>query len=237
MERQRRGCNGRRPEHSGEADMIRTAREQQEERGPVRPVVAGLVVALMVLSVVFFTAGCSGSLSEARAAEEAGDFATAATLYRDYLAENPDDLDALKQLAGILYVQRNWNEALPVQEKVAALDSNEAQIRIELGFNYLNHQSLPQEAVGVFKEACAIEATAQYLSFLAQAQMVVGDDQAAEASLRSALAADKTYPYSYALLTAVLEEQGRTFEAAELREAAESEGVVFESADYPVSQP
>ncbi len=41
---------------------------------------------------------------------------------------------------------------------------------MELGFNYLNHQNAPAEAVTVFQEACALEPTAQYLSFLAQAQ-------------------------------------------------------------------
>ena len=75
---------------------------------------------------------------------------------------------------------------------------------MELGFNYLNHQNAPAEAVAVLQEACAIEPTAQYLSFLAQAQVAAGDRSAAEATLRKAVDADKTYGRAYTLLISLL---------------------------------
>jgi len=205
--------------------------KKREIPGVFRAVLAGLGLTTLLALVALGAAGCSDdALAEARKAEEAGDLAQATTVYGEYVEAHPDDLEALKELAAILYIQRRWNEALPVQERVVALDPAEALIRVELGFNYLNHQMLADRAVIVFQEASAIEPTAQYLSFLAQAQVGAGDEQAAEASLRDALATDKTYPHTYALLTALLEEQGRTDEAAALRRTAESEGVALESA-------
>ena len=143
---------------------------------------------------------------------------------------HPGDLTAIKGLAGIFYVQRKWDEALPYQEKAVELDPREVQIRVELGFNYLNHQGEPAEAVRVLQEAVALEPTAKCLGFLAQAQLVVGDDQGAETTLRKALASDKSYPRSYTLLIALLERQGRAAEAAQLQAGAQSEGVVLQSA-------
>ena len=136
-----------------------------------KAVLVGIVVTVILAAAALLVEGCSDRVSEARNAELAGDFKTAEALYQEQLQSDANDLDALKGLAGVLYLERRWDEALPFQKKAIALDTKEAQIRVELGFNYLNHQNAPAEAVTVLKEACALEPTAQYLGFLAQAQM------------------------------------------------------------------
>jgi Tfp pilus assembly protein PilF len=199
--------------------------------GSWRHTACALVVLLLLAFVVLSASACSNSLSEAQKAEQAGDVSSATTLYQEWLKTHPDDLTAIKALAGIFYVERKWDEALPFQEKAVALDPREAQIRVELGFNYLNHQSKPAEAVRVLQEATVLEPTAKYLAFLAQAQLAVRDDQGAEKTLRTALATDKSYPHTYTLLIPLLERQGRAAEATELRSAAEAAGVALQTVE------
>ena len=137
------------------------------------------------------------------------------------------DLGRLTEEAVALAGSGRFDEALPIQERIAGLDANDAQIRVELGFNYLNHQNNPAGAVAVFKEAVALEPSSKCMTFLAQAYIASGDSTAAETTLRQAIGADKSYGHSYAVLVSLLEKQGRTAEATELREAAESAGVTL----------
>jgi Flp pilus assembly protein TadD len=120
-----------------------------------------------------------------------------------------------------------FDEALPIQERIAALDPDDAQIRVELGFNYLSHQNNPARAVAVFKQAVDLEPCAKYMTFLAQAYVGSGDSVSAESTLRRAMEADRSYGYSYLVLVSLLEKHGRTTEAADLRRAAESAGVAL----------
>jgi Tfp pilus assembly protein PilF len=194
-----------------------------------KTVLVGIVVTVILAAAALLVAGCSDRVSEARDAELAGDFQTAEALYQGQLQSDADDVDALRGLSGVLYMEHKWDEALPIQKKTIALDTKEAQVRVELGFNYLNHQNSPAEAVAVFKEACALLPTAQYLGFLAQAQMALGDLSAAETTLREALKTDKTYSRAYTLLISILEDQGKTSDADAVRAEAQTEGVSLES--------
>lgn len=202
---------------------------QTDKRRLCRTIVRLVVAVVLAVTVAAFAAGCGGQISEAQKAEEAGDLGKAATLYQEQLDAHPDDLVSVKALAGILYMQRRWNDALPVQEKAVAMDPKEAQIRVELGFNYLNHQKAADKAVAVLAEAAALEHTAQRLSFLAQAQKAAGDKIAAEASLREALKVDKTYAFTYDLLVSLLSDQGKTAEADQVRQAAAAASVTLQS--------
>ncbi len=188
-----------------------------------------MLLTSLVMVLPFFSAGCSNELSRAAKAEQAGDLTTAVSLYRNRLEASPDDLEAIKALSAILYMEREWDEALPVQERAITLDPNEAQIRVELGFNYLNHQGQAAKAVAVLLEAAVLEPGAKHLCFLAQAQLAGDDQRAAEETLGKALAADKSYGYTYVLLIPLLERQGRTAEAAQLRAAAGDAGVALEA--------
>ncbi len=184
------------------------------------------MVSFVLLAVAL--ASCSGTLSQAGKAMESGDLAAAAKLYQQCVAAHPDDVSATKALAAVLYVQRRWDEALPVQEKAVEMDPGEAQIRVELGFNYLNHQEQAGKAVQVFEEACRLQPTAQYLSFLGSAQLSAGEEESAEASLRRALVTDSSYPHAYVVLISLLERQGRAGEVDELRRIAAASGLTLD---------
>lgn len=146
-------------------------------------------------------------------------------------SEPEDDLDALTDAAVKLMSAGRFDEALPVQERIAAADPSDAQIRIELGFNYLNHQGRPADAVRVMSQAVALESSARNLTFLAQAQVVGGDPAGAEESLLGAIAADKAYPYSYAVLVRLLRDAGRSDEAQGFVDQARKNGVDVASFD------
>jgi predicted Zn-dependent protease len=211
--------------------MIRDRWSTQDAAGTLTRVMPYWVAILAALvGIMVLAAGCSNTLSQAEQAEHNGDVAGATALYQEWLKTHPDDLTAVKALAGIFYVERKFDEALPMEEKAVSLDPKEVQIRVELGFNYLNHQNQAAKAVAVLQEAVALEGTAENLGFLAQGQMATGDDKGAESTLRRGLAEDKTYPHTYTLLLALLDRQGRTAEAAELRQAAAGAGVVLPTA-------
>jgi len=193
----------------------------------------GIALCALLLMLGLVASGCSNVLSQAQQADKAGDLKSAVALYRDRLKAEPADLAALKGLAVDLYLMGAFDEALPVQEKVVALDAKDAQTRVELGFNYLNHQDDAVKAVAVLGEAAALEPAAKYLTFLAQAEIAAGDTQQAEEVLRKALTADSSYGHAYAVLVGLLEGQRRLAEASELRDAAKSAGVTIEDGPGP----
>ncbi len=65
------------------------------------------------------------------------------------------------------------------------------------------------------------------MTFLAQAYVASGESMSAESTLRQAIQADSGYGHSYAVLVSLLEKQGRTADAAELRAAAKSASVTL----------
>jgi Flp pilus assembly protein TadD len=180
-----------------------------------------IVLALLVVVVVIVSA-CSNWADPAKKAENSGDYKSAIAVYRDRLTQYADDPVAIKGLAADLYMMGTFDEALPMQEKQVALDPKDAQTRVELAFNYLNHQNEPSKAVVVLTQAAALEPTAQYLTFLAQAQIAMGDAKGAEATLHRAVTKDASYGHSYEVLATLLENEGRAAEAAQILEAAKS---------------
>jgi tetratricopeptide (TPR) repeat protein len=180
---------------------------------------------VLVVSFAMILASCSDRLAQAQEAEDAGDTETAIRLYEEHLQEHPDDLEALEGMAVDLYLSGDFDGALPYQERVVALDPGNVQTRIELGFNYLNHQNEPQKAATVMAEAAELDPSAKVLAFFAQAAIGAGMIDKAEEVLRRAIAAEPEYAHSYVVLVALLEEQGLGDEAAEVRAAAESAGV------------
>jgi Tfp pilus assembly protein PilF len=183
--------------------------------------------ATVIVAVVFFVAaaGCSDAVARADQLAAAGDLSGAEAIYEDVLASDPGDLRALSGLAAALTVQGKHDEALPIQEQVVATDPDEVLIRIELGFNYLNHQDRAADAVRVLAEAAALDGGAKVLTFLGQAQIAAGDNKGAEVSLHKAIEVDAQYAHSYSVLVQMLEEQMRSSEAAEVRELATSRGI------------
>jgi len=197
------------------------------------PIRAPLAWTILVIGSValWLLSGCGSDLiAAAIQAEKAGDYPAAVDLYRQELALDPHDKDAVKGLAVDLFLLRQFDEALIYQESAVRLEPGDVQLKVELAFNYLNHQGEPQKAVEVLREATRVERTARLLTFLAQAQLAAGQPQEAEVSLRSATAEDPSYAWAYALLVKMLGDQGRGAEAEAVRQTALAAGIVLQSA-------
>lgn len=182
-----------------------------------------LMLALLALTTAVM--GCGGKMAAARDLENRGDLQGAVAIYRAALEEDPDDLEALSGAAVGLSLLGLYDEALALQERLVSLDPGDVQTRIELGFNYLNHQNRPLDAAAVMSEAVALQPTAKNLTFLAQAQMACGDTEKAESTLWKAVQTDPDYPYSYSRLLSLLSAQGRTDGIEELQRVAAAHGV------------
>lgn len=187
------------------------------------------VVALSVLSVLAGIVGaCSDGLAEARRLENAGDWEAALAVYKETLAKDSDDLAALSGAAVALMVLHRFDEALEYQERLVAADPKDAQTRVELGFNYLNHQDRPDDAARVLQEAADLDPTAKHLTFFAQALEQAGQTGEAEQVLRDAIETDAEYTYAYSQLVRLLQSQGRDVEAGALVEQALESGVTID---------
>jgi tetratricopeptide (TPR) repeat protein len=185
--------------------------------------ILGVLILTLAVSL-FILVGCGDPYREASALEKKGDLEGAVALYQGILADNPRDLQALTALSVNLLQLKRYGEALAAEQAVAALDAKDAQIRVELGFNYLNHQSQSGKAVEVLLQAATLEPSAKHLTYLAQAQIASGDVSSAESSLHKAIGLDKGYGHAYGVLLRLLEDQERMSEAATLRQAAASAG-------------
>lgn len=170
-------------------------------------------------------ASCSDPMGDALALEKGGDWESALGIYRAVLEEHPGDLEALSGAATALWLLGRYDEALPYQETVVAADPEDGQTRMELGFNYLNHQGRSVDAVRVLEEGVMIEESDEMLVYLGLARRESGDLRGAEEAFRRAIEVDPSYGYAYRLLVALLEDQGRTEDAALVVRAAREEGV------------
>jgi tetratricopeptide (TPR) repeat protein len=203
--------------------MVHSSEGYRLRRSGILGLQVAFVLLLGLLSLLL--AGCSDRAGEARQLENAGDWPGALALYNEVLAEDPDDQTALSGAAVALLVLQRYDEALGFQERLVAADPGDVQIRVELGFNLLNHQARPADAVVVLREAVALEPSAKNLTFLAQALEQSGDQGEAEAALRKAIVADAAYGYSYTQLVRLLEEEGRLEDAAEVKDQAAAMGI------------
>jgi tetratricopeptide (TPR) repeat protein len=181
----------------------------------------------LIIAACGWNLGCADRLGDARTLEGEGDYLGAVGIYQEALEEDPDDLEALEGLASDLMLLGRYDEAVALQERVVTLDPDDVQTRIDLGFNYLNHQDRATDAMRVLGEAARLDRSAKNLTFLAQAQIVCGDLAGAESSLGAAIELDATYERSYSVLAALLTDEGRTDEAAQVVERAEQQGITI----------
>jgi len=166
--------------------------------------ISGLTV-VAVMGVAGMT-GCGGGdprLERARELEDSGNVEAANTLYRWILRERPDDVDVLRSLAVNLTMAQRFDEALPYLLKTVRLDDQDARTRVDLAFNYLNHQGAPDSAVKWLEEAVEIEGTAKYKTFLAQALLEAGQRGSAVAVLREVVREAPEYGRAQDLLERV----------------------------------
>jgi tetratricopeptide (TPR) repeat protein len=194
-------------------------------RRSVRRCVWAVLVTLTSVACMVVFSGCSDELGDALKLERQGDIEGALAVYGEMLKSDPSDTEALSGEAVCLTLLKRYDEALTVQERLAQLDPTDVQIRVELGFNYLNHQSRPEDAVRVLGEAAKLQPSAKNLCFLAQAFEAAGDTRGAEEALRRATASEPSYAYSYQLLATLLQKQGRAEEAEQVIQQAASLGI------------
>lgn len=183
---------------------------------------AGLV---LVVLVGLASGGCSNRLGEAKRMDNQGNVKSAIAIYKEILKQQPNNVVALAGLGADLFDSQQYDEALTVEEKTVKLDSGDAATRVELGFNYLNHQGRPSDAVRILSEAAKLDRSAKVTCFLAQAQEANNDRAGAEKSLRQAIAKEPTYAYSYKLLVALLKKDGRSSEATQVNDGAAAHGI------------
>jgi tetratricopeptide (TPR) repeat protein len=198
-----------------------------EVKGGSRRTSCLLLSAATLLLLGLWLFGCDGRLDQAQNLEEAGDLAGALAAYDAVLAENAEDVGALSGKAVCLLKLGRYNEALPLQERIVALDPKDVLTRVELGFNYLGHQGRPVDAVRILGEATAIEPSGKNLTFLAQAQVASDDDAEAELTLRRAIEVEPEYGLAYSRLVGLLEQLGRGAEADEVRQESLARGLVI----------
>lgn len=91
-------------------------------------------------------------VEEGYAAHQAGDFAKAEALYREYLAEKPDDIIGLRLLGTLLYQLKQYAAAAEVLNKVLAINPDDAEIMNNLGAVYRDQEKF-DDAQAVFKGA------------------------------------------------------------------------------------
>lgn len=186
----------------------------------------GLAALAVLCATVGISVGCSGPADQGRELEQAGDLEGAILYYEAALREDPDDVELLAALASDLALLGRHDQALPVQERVVELDHEDVQTRLELGFNYLNHQKdRAADAVRILSEAALLEPTAQHLTFKAQAQILLGDDEGAERTLLEAVESEPEYGFSYTVLHSLLVSRGAHEEAARVEDQALLHGI------------
>lgn len=189
-----------------------------------------LVVLVCTAVLAAATTGCSDLRADAEVLLAKGDLRGAEAIYSQLVANDTDDIEALDGLAVTLMLQSRYDEALPIQERVVAADPSDVRSRVELGFNYLNHQGRGEDAVRVLTEAVAISDSAKNLTFLAQAQKATGNANEAETTLRRALEVDPRYAYSYIVLVELLQNDQRYSEAAQVKDLAKQNGLSLDTA-------
>jgi len=164
-------------------------------------------------------------MGEALALEKGGDWEGALVIFREVLEDDPADIEALSGAATALWLLGRYDEALPFQEKVVEADPEDAQTRMELGFNYLNHQGRALDAVHVLEEGVMIEESEQMLMYLGLAKRESGNLRGAEEAFREVIEINPSNGYAYNLLVSLLADQGRTEDAALVVEEARANGI------------
>lgn len=188
----------------------------------------GTIIVLSLLSLAAVTSFVEGDLGRARRLEAGGDYEAASLIYRSHLANHPHAVEAIKGLAVNLALLGRHDEALPFQEEVCRNDRSDAQTRVELALNYVNHQRRVKAAVPLLREAVDVEPSPRNRALLGQVLSVDGQDEAAEAEWRSLIDDVPTYRYAYELLMRQMERRLQQAELESLLRDAAKHGVSFE---------
>jgi tetratricopeptide (TPR) repeat protein len=150
--------------------------------------------------VLIATLICAGSLSaqqttldQARAAADTRNYVQATQLYRQVLASEPDNTQALGGLSDSLESSGGWHEALPLLEHLLTLEPNNAVRLAQLGRMRSWQKGQRQAALDLSKRACDLNKT--HLDYCIQyADVLSWNNQGREESVRVLRAIVATNP-------------------------------------------
>lgn len=150
----------------------------------------------------------------------AGDIDQAGAACRAYLADRPQDGDALRVMGDVLYRQRKPDEAIDYYIRALEAEPDDSKIHVNLGA-VLMFQNRPSVAAEHFRKAIALDPDWPGAHFnLATALHGAQDGPGAEAAYRKAIELDPSMAAAYINLSAVLQAENRLDEAAEALETA-----------------
>ncbi|PYP88512.1 MAG: hypothetical protein DMG65_15030 [Candidatus Angelobacter sp. Gp1-AA117] len=98
---------------------------------PLRLILSGSLV--LGLALGSFAQSASSSVERARVLQKAGHADQALQLYRDVLQQEPQNLEALADISGLLEAQGKWRDAVPYLEKLVELQPHDTDAMYRLG--------------------------------------------------------------------------------------------------------
>lgn len=147
-------------------------------------------------------------MSEAVAAQRAGDVSTARKLYDSVLVLTPNDGDALNNLGVLLSAQREYGRALELLRRAAAVTPRNAGVWNNIG-TVFHEQGKNNDAIAAFRHALTIDGRHPGAKVgLAQQYLAISALGQAKELLEEVVAAHPLLPEAHYTLGQVLELQG-----------------------------
>lgn len=152
-------------------------------------------------------------LSTALALQQQGQFAAAEPIYRELLAENPLDFEALQLLGLVAFNLGRIDEAIELTRRAITLNPRQANYRVNLGC-FLTECGQIAAAAAALREAIVLNPQLPQAHFnLGNALRDLGEFDDAIASYERALALRPNDPMTHNNLGIVLARQGKLLEA------------------------
>jgi tetratricopeptide (TPR) repeat protein len=145
--------------------------ERRERAGPRPPARSlKLVIFFAALSMIFLAVivAIFSSINQPDAQVESGEFSNTSG-YRDQLAANPNDLDALTNLGNSFYSLGQYDSALKYYNRVLTVDPHNSSGLFNKGLVYFQQKKYPQ-SIEVLRQC------AQLYPDYAEALMLMGDN-------------------------------------------------------------
>lgn len=155
----------------------------------------------------------SDSFREALAAHRSGDIAAAMSLYRRSIADDPDNIDAIFNLAALTATLGQIDDAKTLYEGILSRQPDEADTLVNLG-NLMQAAGRPDDAEAYYRRAMAADPTlAAARVNLGSLFLNLGDYEAALNSFHAGLAIDPYLPVALNGLATALIRLGRYADA------------------------
>lgn len=144
----------------------------------------------------------------------------AARLYRELLAQAPDDVAALEGLGLAALHAERAAEGLAWLERAAERDPGNARVLMHLGIA-LRRNGRIEDAIGVYRRAIELDPRASTLLNLGRAEREAGRVEASIATFRRALELKRDSPEAWSMLSNALRHAGRSSEALDAAREAQ----------------